>query len=249
MGDASAYKPMMSEARAKRLRKWHDEGNRDMRESLPRRMFYLGVELRIPKDVFLPSGGGSFHQLVRDEVKPTDRVLDMGTGSGISAILAAKTASDVVAVDVNPKAVEAAAANAALNGVADRISFHPSDVFDAVEGRFDLIIIDPPFRWFKARDLLELGTADENYRALTRFMMEARDHLRPGGRIVLHFGTSGDIDYLYHLIDLAGFAKETLATEQLTRDDLAVTYYVFRLTPGAAGPKGPASPQAQRASE
>jgi release factor glutamine methyltransferase len=221
---------MMSPERARRLRKWHNDAYHELQESLPRRIFHMGLELRVPEDVFPPAGDGSFHRLIRDEVRPSDRVLDMGTGSGIGALLAASQSSDVVAVDVNPKAVEAAAANAAHNGVADRIQFLESDVFTAVDGHFDVMLFDPPFRWFKARDLLELGTADENYRALTTFMTEASRHLRPGGRILLHFGTSGDIDYLYQLIDAAGFKKEVLATEELTRDDLSVTYYVFRLT-------------------
>jgi len=221
----------MSAERARRLRKWHDDAYRELHESLPRRIFHMGLELRVPEDVFPPAGDGSFHRLIREEVRPSDRVLDMGTGSGIGALLAASQSSDVVAVDINPRAVEAAAANAVRNGVAERITFLESDVFAAVDGAFDLLLFDPPFRWFKARDLLELGTADENYRALTTFMTRARQYLQPGGRILLHFGTSGDIDYLYQLIDAAGLKKEVLATEQLTRDDLAVTYYVFRLTP------------------
>lgn len=231
MSESGRYKPMMSAQRARRLRRWHDEGLEDLRESLPRRIFYLDVELYVPEDVFAPAGGGSFHKLVRDQISPSDRVLDMGTGSGISAILAASVSSDVVAVDINPKAVEAAAANAVRNGVAERIRFLQSDVFDNVDGTFDVIVFDPPFRWFKARDLLELSIADENYRTLTRFTTEARNYLRPVGRIMLNFGTSGDIEYLYHLIDRAGFTKEVLSTEYLAADDITVTYYVFRLTP------------------
>ena len=220
----------MSAERARRLRKWHDDAYREIQESLPRRFFHMGLELRVPEDVFPPAGDGSFHRLIRDEVRPSDRVLDMGTGSGIGALLAASQSSDVVAVDINPKAVIAAAANAARNGLANRITVLESDVFSAVNGSFDLLLFDPPFRWFKARDLLELSTADENYRALRTFMTQSRQYLRPRGRILLHFGTSGDIDYLYQLIDASGFTKEVLATEQFTRDDLDVTYYVFRLT-------------------
>ena len=221
---------MMSAERARRLRRWHLESHQELRDGLPRRMLYLGLELAVPEDVFWPGTWGQFFPLVRDEVRPSDRVLDMGTGSGIIAILAAQRSSDVVAVDINPKAVEAARANAVGNGVADRINFGVSDVFDAVEGTFDLIVFDPPFRWFKARDLLELSTADENYQALTRFMRDVRDRLRPGGRILLNFGSSGDIDYLNHLIDNAGFKKETLYSSDLEMEDLTVTYYVFRLT-------------------
>jgi release factor glutamine methyltransferase len=193
-------------------------------------MLYLGLDLLVPETVFAPSTNGLFHPLVRAEARPSDRVLDMGTGSGISAILAAATSSEVVAVDVNPRAVEAARANAARNGVADRITFKQSDVFDAVEGSFDLIIFHPPYRWFKPRDLLEISHTDQNYGALRRFMGEVRERVRPGGRVLLNFGTSGDIDYLYHLIDQAGLKNEVLASDEVVSEHLTVTYYVFRLT-------------------
>jgi release factor glutamine methyltransferase len=52
----------------------------------------------------------------------------------------------VVTVDLNPSAVEAAKANAARNGVADRVVVRRSGVFESVDGRFDLIVFDPPFR-------------------------------------------------------------------------------------------------------
>lgn len=222
---------MMSPARVKRLRRWHVESDQQLREGLPRRMFYLGLELVIPPEVFTPSTGGSFHGIVRQEATPGDRVLDMGTGSGISAILAGRQSATVVAVDINPKAVDAARANAVRNAVADRISVVESDLFQAVEGSFDLIIFNPPYRWFTPRDLLEMSTADENYRTLTRFMQEVRAYLRPGGRIILNFATSGDIDYLHHLIDRASLKKDVLATDEVVTEDLTVTYYVFRLTP------------------
>jgi release factor glutamine methyltransferase len=193
-------------------------------------MFYLDLELLIPEEVFAPGGRGCFHPLIPGEVRTTDRVLDMGTGCGIGAILAASRSSDVLAVDINPRAVEAAESNAKLNGVAGRIQFKLSDIFDAVEGSFDLIIFDPPYRWFKARNLLELSHADENYAALRRFMSQVHLHLRPGGRILLKFATSGDIDYLHHLIQAAQLRKQVLASHQVVTDALTVTYYVFRLT-------------------
>jgi hypothetical protein len=93
--------------------------------------------------------------------------------------------------------------------VADRITFALGDVVDGVDGDFDLIVFDPPFRWFKPRDLLEAGSTDENYRALTRFIAQVKGRLRPNGRVLLNFGTTADIDYLYSLIrnaDEAGAA-------------------------------------------
>ena len=92
-------------------------------------------------------------EAVLAEVTETDRVLDLGTGSGVNAILAASQSLGVVAVDINPHALAAAQDNAVRNGVAERIKVRHSDVFTNVDGAFDLIIFDPPFRWFAPRDL------------------------------------------------------------------------------------------------
>ena len=125
------------------------------------------------------------------EVRPNDRVLDMGTGCGVNAILAASRGADVLAVDINPYAIDAARQNAERNAVADRVEIRHSDVFEAVDGRFDLVIFDPPFRWFAPRDPLEAASTDENYRALTAFFRQAREHLTERGRLLVFFGTLG----------------------------------------------------------
>jgi methylase of polypeptide subunit release factors len=75
------------------------------------------------------------------------RVADLGTGSGILALLAARAGASVTAVDINPSAVECAAANAHRNGLSEHVSVLASDLFDAVPPglRFDLVITNPPF--------------------------------------------------------------------------------------------------------
>ena len=248
------YAPMMPEERARQLRVWHDRAYELQRARLPSRMAFMGLELHIAEDVFAPDtddiDGDPFHRAVQAEVRAGERVLDMGTGCGVSAILAARAGAQVVAVDVNPKAIECARQNAERNnlkvmpanaplpnplpqrgeGEKDRITFLVADIFDGVEGDFDLIVFDPPFRWFKPRDLLEMGTADENYRGLTRFMAQAKGRLRLGGRILLNFGTSGDIDYLYSLIEKAGLAKEVTPYGEATRDGMTASYYTIKLT-------------------
>jgi release factor glutamine methyltransferase len=170
-------------------------------------------------------------QAVLDEVRDGDRVLDMGTGCGVNAILAASRSTDVLGVDVNPHAVRAAVDNAARLGVADRTEFRASDVFSAIGTGdvFDLMIFDPPFRWFAPRDHLEASMADENYQALTRFLAQAGDHLAPGGRTLMFFGTSGDLGYLYRTAEDNGFVREIVASRDLTRDGTTVSYHAFVL--------------------
>jgi hypothetical protein len=71
--------------------------------------------------------------------------LDLGTGNGIQALLAAKHADQVIATDVNPRALGFAAFNAALNGI-DAIDFRSGDGFAPVaDERFDLIVANPPY--------------------------------------------------------------------------------------------------------
>jgi release factor glutamine methyltransferase len=228
------YVPTVSEAYAERIREWHENAYATAKgEAVTDQTFtYLGRTIVVPPHV-QPITGVS-HLLgnaVLAEVRDDDRVLDMGTGSGVNAILAAAKSTDVVAVDINPVALAAARANAARNGVADHIDVHHSDVFSDVEGRFDLVVFDPPFRWFAPRDLQEVAITDENYGAMTRFFRAARQYLTERGRMLIFFGTSGDLGYLERLADEEGFTKEVLAREDLVRDGWRVEYLTFRMTP------------------
>jgi ribosomal protein L11 methylase PrmA len=73
-------------------------------------------------------------------VAPGDRVLDVGTGTGVLAIAAARLgASAVVAIDIDPAAVAVAAANVAANDVGDVVTV-TGDPLDAVEGTFDVVV-------------------------------------------------------------------------------------------------------------
>ena len=225
----SPYEPMMSPERAEKLREWHEraivEGRRD--ETLT--LTHLGWKFIVPPEVYPPHPLG-LAEIVLSEARKDDRVLDMGTGSGVNAIAAAAREATVVAVDVNPVAVAAARQNAELNRLAERIEVRQSDVFDNVSGSFDLIVFDPPFRWFAPRGLRERGTADANYGALTRFFSEVGDYLAAAGRIILSFGTTGDINYLHQLIERARFDLEELRKVEGEKDGFAVAYFAYRLT-------------------
>jgi len=226
---------MVSEEYAERIRRWHENAYRlakaEADSSEGQTFDYLGLTLYVPPQV-QPIFGMShlLGEAVLKEVRESDRVLDMGTGSGVNAILAASKAAEVLAVDINPVAVEAARNNAAYNGVADRIAIRRSDVFSNVDGEFDLIIFDPPFRWFAPRDLLEAATTDENYRAMTTFFREARRHLTLNGRMLIFFGSSGDLAYLKRLIYEGDFAAEVVTEQALVKDGWRIEYYTYRLT-------------------
>lgn len=77
--------------------------------------------------------------------KNVGRTLDLGTGCGIQALLAARHSDHVVATDINPRAVRMAEFNARLNGLT-HVECVQGDLFEPIQGqKFDLVITNPPF--------------------------------------------------------------------------------------------------------
>ena len=227
------FVPTIAPGQVARIKRWHEIAYQAMKSESGRgQMFdYLGLTLAVPPDVQPITGMSDLlGEAVLKEVRTDDDVLDMGTGCGVNAILAASRARSVVAVDLNPHAVAAAKENAVQNGVGERVQFRQSDVFNEVSEDFDLIVFDPPFRWFAPRDLLETAITDKNYSALTRFFAEVGSHLRVKGRLLMFFGDTGDIGYFRRLASEAGFHGEVVAHRRLLKEDQNVDYFTFRLT-------------------
>jgi SAM-dependent methyltransferase len=77
--------------------------------------------------------------------RDVDSVLDLGTGSGVQALCAGRHARRVVAVDVNPRALEYTELNAALNGITN-VECREGDIFDLPDSaEFDLVVCNPPY--------------------------------------------------------------------------------------------------------
>ena len=226
----ASYQPNLSTERVERLRRWHEDASAELHRLGPHEVRYLGLDLDIPAHVFPPTPTSDLlGREVTARVRPGHRVIDLGCGAGANAILAAQITDQVVAVDVNRHAVEATAANAARNGVAERIRCLESDVFDRVDGDFDVIVIDPPFRWFRPNDLLERAITDEGYATLGRFIGEVGDRLRPGGFVLLFFGTTGDVQHLDALLAGADLASVTVAERTIEARGEDATYFVRRI--------------------
>jgi release factor glutamine methyltransferase len=234
----SGYRPTLPADEIDLITRWHERAYREGLSvgTADQTFEYLGTSIIVPPDVMpITPMSHLLGEAVLAEAGRAERVLDMGTGSGVNGILAASRGADVLAVDINPKAVDAARANVHRNGLADRVEVRHSDVFDDVEGVFDLIVFDPPFRWFRPRSLFEVASTDEGYRAMTCFFRQAKDYLAPGGRILVFFGTSGDLGYLRQLIDEEAFTAEIVAHGDVVRDGTQVEYYTFRLATSANG--------------
>jgi len=137
------------------------------------------------------------------------RVADLGTGSGILALAAARAgAARVLALDINPNATRAARENAHLNGYAERVGTVCSNLFSALAPRplFDVILSNPPFFPGEPRDLADRAWhAGPGYRDILALFDQARERLTPGGRLYVLLSSDSDLDFLRTLIARAGF--------------------------------------------
>ncbi|MBI5354903.1 MAG: methyltransferase [Candidatus Aenigmarchaeota archaeon] len=141
-----------------------------------------------------------------------ERVLDMGTGSGILAKKAASLGGKVTAVDINPEAVAAAKAIG--------IEAIQSDLFENVSGMFNLIIFNPPYLPENPSDMESMQWASGATNAtIRRFLSGAKEHLLPKGRILILVSSLTDFE---KLPELKAYGKKKVAGEKLFFEKLDV---------------------------
>jgi methylase of polypeptide subunit release factors len=104
---------------------------------------------------------------------------DVGTGTGVLAILVARAGARVVATDAEPRAVACARENAARFGVEGQVEVIEADLFPP--GRADLVVMNPPWIPGEAHTPLERAVYDPGGRTLSRFLEGLGEHLAPGG--------------------------------------------------------------------
>jgi methylase of polypeptide subunit release factors len=98
-----------------------------------------------PHDFVLGVGPASRDVAYMTVRQPVGRALDLGTGMGIQALLAAPHAGEVIGTDTNPRALNFALLNANLNGMTN-VAFRGGNMFEPVDGEmFDLVVSNPPF--------------------------------------------------------------------------------------------------------
>jgi ribosomal protein L3 glutamine methyltransferase len=131
---------------------------------------------------------------------PPARVLDLCTGNGSLAVLAALRwpAAAVDATDVSTDALHVAQVNVERHDLTDRITLHHGDGFGALPDRYDLIVCNPPYvnatsmaalpPEFRAEPALALAGGDDGMDFVRRVMREAAAHLLPHGVLVLEIG-------------------------------------------------------------
>ena len=156
-------------------------------------------------------------------------VLDLGTGSGVCALFAARHARRVVAVDINPEAVRCATVNALMNRLDARIAPLQGDLFAPVaEERFDLVLFNPPFIVGAPKDARDAAWRSSDLPR--RFASGLAAHLKPGGAALVLLSSFGDACPLYEAeLHASGFRLELFARRRYVNE----TVTILRATPSA----------------
>ena len=163
--------------------------------------------------------------------KPTDQtlhLLDIGTGSGVIAVIAAREIPNcnVTATDCSPEVLAVARKNAEIHGVSKKVIFFQCDIFAGIpEAAYDFIVSNPPYiETIRLNDLMPDVLKFEPQTALDggldgldfyrRIVPEALGFLNEGGRLVLEIGKT-QARGVSHLISVEDRYEEI----QVTRDN------------------------------
>src|SRR5436190_23271023 len=159
------------------------------------------------------------------------RVADVGTGSGILALAAARAgAASVAAIDINPNAVSTTAENARANRLDDRVYPVCSDLFADVmpNQQFDVIISSPPSFPGEPRGIADRAWhAGSNYCQIAQLFEQARERLAEDGCVYILLSSDSDLDLFGALIAQAGFGARLVAERSI----LIETLLIYELRP------------------
>lgn len=162
------------------------------------------------------------------EVERMSRALEIGTGTGLIAILASRKARMVIATDINPYALDCTLKNIIVNK-AYNVELRKGNLFESVKDeKFDLILFNTPYLP-TAEDETVDGEVDAAWNGgpsgrevIDRFLAEVKDHLNPGGKVQMVQSTlSGNEETLEKLEEL-GFKASITAREKGFFEEMVV---------------------------
>lgn len=195
--------------------------------------FYVDERVIIPRSPIAELIEHRFIPWIKDD--EAVRILDLCTGSGCIAVTTALVLDDceVDAVDISEDALEVASINVEDYDVADRVNLIQSDLFENVEGQYNLILCNPPYvaedelaelpEEYDHEPTLALVSGDDGLDLVKRILATAHEYLTPDGALIMEVGLTAEVlsdtfpDVPFTWIDFAngGDGVFVLTTEEL----------------------------------
>ena len=185
--------------------------NRRIEERIPvpyltGRAWFAGLEFAVDQRVLIPRS--PIAELIESGFEPwldgrdPKRILDLGTGSGCIAIACALAFPNarIDASDKSAPALEVAARNVDQFALADRVELIESDLFDAIDGRYDLIVSNPPYvpgshlpalpNEYAHEPPMALAAGDDGLDCVHALIENALAYLQPEGLLAVEVGVA-----------------------------------------------------------
>ncbi len=163
------------------------------------------------------------------EIKESDTVLEIGTGTGIVGLFASKlTNGQITVTDINFDALELARVNFSKNNI-ENVEFVFGNLFDELENRkFDVILFNTPYLPTDEDDIIDDnlnyafdGGADGR-KIIDPFLYEVKNHLNKGGLVQLIQSSLSDINKTFEILSKEGFMCEVAGSEHFFFEDIVL---------------------------
>lgn len=167
--------------------------------------YFAGLEFNVTRDVLIPRSPVA--ELIEQGFEPwlaeePMRILDLCTGSGCIGIACAVAFPGALVdlSDISPEALLVAKGNIAKHQLQDQVAIIESDLFAAIDHKYDLIISNPPYvdaqdmadlpAEFQIEPKLALASGEDGLDVARRLLREAEGYLSDGGLLVVEVGNS-----------------------------------------------------------
>jgi release factor glutamine methyltransferase len=199
----------------------------------------IELELELNEHIFPPSVNGSFYA-ESIKINAGETVIDIGTGSGMLAIFAAKLRAAVYATDIDDYAIETAGRNAVLNKV--EVEFSPGSLFAGFDKKFDVILANLPNEIIHTTYLDSVGkelarTFDGGQKGnehILELLKVAKMYMHENSRLYLPVHTLTDYHETLRLA-VENYQARLVALEQLPTKEFVEENLDFYLKLNAAG--------------
>lgn len=190
---------------------------------MEKKFYFKETELNVFPETYFPREDSV---LLAENVsfQKNEKVLDVGTGSGLIAILAAKQGADILAVDLGKKALENAKANAKKLKLLKRIKFLKSDLFEKIpkKEKFDKIIFNPPYVPSESIRWIESDGGKNGRKILDRFLIQFPEFLKQNGKCFFLQTSLNGIGKTESILKKNKMLFEIVARKKLFFEELAV---------------------------
>jgi len=196
----------------------------------------LGRKFTVFPNVFSPKYFSDTEFFAKEiPIRKDETFLEIGPGTGaISVFAVIKGAKQVIAIDINPEAVENSKENAKLNNVEEKMRVLQGNVYEPLTNeRFDTIFWNTPFGYVDEENItdLEKSVFDPGYKYTKQFIFEAKKHLTSKGRLLIGFSTTlGKFDIIEKYLTESGFTVKLLAKIE-SMETHPVLFELFEATP------------------